>query len=203
MRFTHHDGTTDAEEPKPKHIFFCKKAEERENMPHTETRANKSPNNRKSMYGSTSDYAVDVPNRRMNGKIPKGWAELPEHGLVITGTKFIAIKCPLSPYLFSTPNNFHLESFVHNEKKQGREIGLIIDLTNTDRYYDPKLDIPKGIAHIKISTKGHDEAPDRLAVEFFDRKVNDFMKQHPTKFIIVHCTVCRLVINLLIFNSMV
>jgi mRNA-capping enzyme len=224
MSFTHH-GTVNTEEPKRKHIFFGKKIEENntarvdksptqeiqknsEKSHYSAAHTDKSPkhevhkNSEKSHYGATSKYAMHIPNRRYNGgKVPHGWSSLPEHGQVITGTKFIAIKCPLSPYLFSNPNNFHLESFITNEKEQGREIGLIVDLTNTNRYYDPKMDIPKGIMHVKIQTRGHDEAPDRLDCDYFDRKVNEFVKLFPEKYIVVHCTVCEFV-NFLTFQSM-
>lgn len=133
----------------------------------------------------TASYKL-ITNKK---ELPKGWISLPEFGDAVVGTKFIPIKCPLSPYKYQYPNNFHLESFIAYQKKQGRIIGAIIDLTNTDKYYDPSRDVPHGIKYLKLKSKGHDEAPARSICNKFNDIVNQFHKDHQDQYIIVHCTV--------------
>jgi hypothetical protein len=60
--------------------------------------------------------------------------------------------------------------------KRGRLVGVVIDLTSTSKYYDPeKAFKPKGIAHIKLASKGHGEVPQPLIVNTFFWEVRKHM----------------------------
>jgi protein-tyrosine phosphatase len=136
-------------------------------------------------------FATDIPRslfrKDCGGRVPDGWKELEFAGNIVPNTKFIPIKAPLSPYGFQTPFNFDLKKFVQHQKELGIEIGLLVDLTNTDRYYNV-LDLPHGLQYFKLRTKGHDEAPAEQECESFNSCVNDFLQRQPDKHIIVHCT---------------
>eukprot|EP00262_Sarcandra_glabra_P008365 TRINITY_DN2186_c0_g4_i1.p1 TRINITY_DN2186_c0_g4~~TRINITY_DN2186_c0_g4_i1.p1 ORF type:complete len:618 (-),score=92.15 TRINITY_DN2186_c0_g4_i1:387-2063(-) len=72
----------------------------------------------------------------------------------------------------------------------GSKLGLVIDLTNTTRYY-PLSDWKKqGIKHVKIPCKGRDAVPDNESVNFFVYEVMQFFsrQRHSKKYILVHCT---------------
>ncbi|KAL0491951.1 RNA/RNP complex-1-interacting phosphatase [Acrasis kona] len=121
-----------------------------------------------------------------HNKVPHGWNSLSEAGTVVGDSKFIPIKCPLSPGKFRYPNNFCLMEFVKHHQQQGRKIGLIIDITNTDRYYD-RSDVPFAVAHKKIFVVGHEKAPGNECKQFNDI-VEKFKETNPDEYIVVHCT---------------
>ncbi|MCD7461597.1 hypothetical protein HAX54_046565 [Datura stramonium] len=55
--------------------------------------------------------------------------------------------------------------------------GLVVDLTNTDRYY-PKSDwTSHGIRHVKIRCPGQDSVPDAESVDRFISEVVQFTSQ--------------------------
>ena len=60
----------------------------------------------------------------------------------------------------------------------GRMLGLVIDLTNTDRYYDSADFVDEGIEYVKITCPGHeiDTRPD--LVRQFHRVVEKFEKEN-------------------------
>ncbi|PNX81342.1 mRNA-capping enzyme, partial [Trifolium pratense] len=69
-------------------------------------------------------------------------------------------------------------------------LGLVIDLTNTTRYYQLSDWKKEGIGHVKIRCKGRDSVPDDESVEKFCNEVLDFCSRRPNtkKYILVHCT---------------
>ncbi|EPQ08692.1 RNA/RNP complex-1-interacting phosphatase, partial [Myotis brandtii] len=73
-------------------------------------------------------------------------------------------------------------------QEQNEELGLIIDLTYTQRYYKPE-DLPETIPHLKIYTIGH-QVPDDDTVLKFKCAVNGFLKENKDndRLIGVHCT---------------
>ncbi|GJZ32177.1 mRNA-capping enzyme-like protein isoform X2, partial [Tanacetum coccineum] len=75
----------------------------------------------------------------------------------------------------------------------GRELGLVIDLTNTHRYYQ-ELDLTTrevSIKYVKIRCAGKDSVPDNESVEKFIQVVTQFSSQYAlnsNKYVLVHCT---------------
>jgi atypical dual specificity phosphatase len=67
------------------------------------------------------------------------------------------------------------------------QLGLVIDLTNTKRYYNPEEFRKHSVKYCKIATMGH-EVPDRRLVQQFFRVSKSFLKDYPEKLIGVHCT---------------
>ncbi|XP_023615106.1 mRNA-capping enzyme isoform X6 [Myotis lucifugus] len=67
-------------------------------------------------------------------------------------------------------------------------MGLLVDLTNTSRFYD-RNDIEKeGIKYIKLQCKGHGECPTTENTETFIRLCERFNERSPPELIGVHCT---------------
>ena len=74
------------------------------------------------------------------------------------------------------------------ENKYGKKISAVVDLTNTDRFYDKTLISRRGITHIKISIVGHSVLPSAGDVTAFINNVSTVMEDRPDDVIIVHCT---------------
>ncbi|XP_059647150.1 uncharacterized protein LOC132293621 isoform X2 [Cornus florida] len=125
-------------------------------------------------------------------KLPPGWLDCPAAGQEVN--YIIPSKVPLGEFFndYVYPGKrYSFRQVIHQQRVLGRKLGLVIDLTNTSRYY-PASDWKKeGIKHVKIQCKGRDSVPDNEAVNYFVYEVSQFLlrqKQHPKKYILVHCT---------------
>ncbi|XP_036450971.1 RNA/RNP complex-1-interacting phosphatase [Colossoma macropomum] len=140
-------------------------------------------------------------------KIPDRWTEYSAVGKRIPGTRFIAFKVPLKQSLrncLCQSEAFGPFDLLHMLEKQGQELGLIIDLTFTTRYYKPQ-DLPDSWHYLKIFTAGH-EVPSDATILSFKKAVRRFLcdNENNDKLIGVHCThglnrtgylVCRYLID--------
>lgn len=122
--------------------------------------------------------------------VPQRWLNCPRKSQIIA-EKFLAFKTPLGPrYDDEIPeaNRFQLPMlFAYLQSLQMR-LGLIIDLTNTNRFYDKTVVERTGIKHIKMQLKGHRETPSKEQVALFIRMCDRYFDQNPGELIGVHCT---------------
>ncbi|MCJ8742668.1 hypothetical protein PDJAM_G00085010 [Pangasius djambal] len=139
--------------------------------------------------------------------IPDRWTDYKAVGKRIPGTRFIAFKVPLKQALrrhLSESEVFGPLELMDVLKKEGEELGLIIDLTFTTRYYQPQ-DLPDTLHYLKIFTEGH-QVPSDSTILSFKKAVRRFLhdNQNNDKLIGVHCThglnrtgylVCRYLID--------
>ncbi|XP_060043067.1 RNA/RNP complex-1-interacting phosphatase isoform X5 [Erinaceus europaeus] len=107
------------------------------------------------------------------------------------GTRFIAFKVPLKKSFegkLAPEERFSPLDLFNRIQEQNEELGLIIDLTYTHRYYKPE-DLPETIPYLKIFTVGH-QVPDDETILKFKSAVNGFLKENKDndKLIGVHCT---------------
>lgn len=131
-----------------------------------------------------------MPQKKKKG-IPDRWLDYCPVGQRIPGTRFIAFKVPLKPSLnCKVPESdaFGLEDLLLLVERQNQELGLIIDLTFTTKYYTV-ADVPKSCSYVKIFTKGHC-VPSDEAILSFKRAVRQFLKENQdnNRLIGVHCT---------------
>nr|XP_016505765.1 PREDICTED: mRNA-capping enzyme-like [Nicotiana tabacum] len=70
------------------------------------------------------------------------------------------------------------------------QIGLVVDLTNTDRYYPESDWTSHDIRHVKIRCPGQDSIPDAESVDRFVSEIVQFTSQdsQASKYAVVHCT---------------
>lgn len=119
--------------------------------------------------------------------IPKGWLDYTPMGNQIIGTRFICFKVPLTTNLKAVEpeNQLTPDQLIEHVPN----LGLIIDLTDTYRYYNPKIFIEKGVEHKKIKIAGHVLPPQQKHIEFAGI-VTDFLTRNTDneKLIGVHCT---------------
>ncbi|XP_078269835.1 RNA/RNP complex-1-interacting phosphatase-like [Rhinoraja longicauda] len=123
--------------------------------------------------------------------VPEGWRGLIPVGRRIPRTRFVAFKVPLKGTIsqrLSANQKFSPKDLIANIKEQNEELGLIIDLTYTTRYYTEK-DLPKSVQYQKLYTVGL-EVPDDATILQFKRRVRKFLWENADndKIIGVHCT---------------
>ncbi|XP_048784284.1 RNA/RNP complex-1-interacting phosphatase [Lagopus muta] len=144
---------------------------------------------------------------RGRSRVPERWTDYVPLGRRLPGTRFIAFKVPLRK---SFNQNLHPEErfspydLIEKIKEQKEELGLIIDLTYTTRYYGPE-ELPATLRYSKILTMGH-EIPNNQTIFQFKCVVENFLRDNKDndKLIGVHCThglnrtgylVCRYLID--------
>ncbi|XP_309494.4 RNA/RNP complex-1-interacting phosphatase isoform X2 [Anopheles gambiae] len=124
---------------------------------------------------------------KMRGKsgVPDRWYNYSCHGKVLID-RFIALKVPLSQRIHSVQYD---RRFTPEHVIEKLPIGMLIDLTNTMRYYDPKQFTASGIEHVKLNVPGQVVPPVRIVdrfIEIVKSYLND--PESEGKLIGVHCT---------------
>ncbi|XP_038113235.1 RNA/RNP complex-1-interacting phosphatase homolog isoform X1 [Culex quinquefasciatus] len=123
----------------------------------------------------------------MAKRLPDRWLNYTSIGAQVEGTPFVPLKVPLKKAFFKGRSP---ESFTPADvRSQLPNLGMMIDLTYTTKYYSPVEFNNYNIQHKKLLTKGH-EIPQRSLVDKFIEIVNQFLsdEQNKDKQIGVHCT---------------
>ncbi|KAK8273319.1 hypothetical protein V6Z12_D11G399900 [Gossypium hirsutum] len=135
-------------------------------------------------------YQNRNPRSYDKSRIPPGWLDCPSVGQEIGC--IIPSKVPLGEsYNDCVPpgKRYSFKQVIHQQRVLGRKLGLVIDLTNTSRYYQTTDLKREGIKHVKIQCKGRDSVPENVAVNTFVYEVSQFLlRQKSKKYILVHCT---------------
>ncbi|XP_071715745.1 uncharacterized protein [Rutidosis leptorrhynchoides] len=123
--------------------------------------------------------------------LPPGWLDCPPYGDAVSF--IIPSKVPLGESFNDkiTPDKrYSPQQVIRQQRRLGRDIGLVIDLTNTNRYYQESDWTREGIKYVKIRCAGRDAVPDNESVEKFILEVDRFSSRyaHLNKYILVHCT---------------
>uniref|UniRef100_A0A0K0DUF2 TYR_PHOSPHATASE_2 domain-containing protein n=1 Tax=Strongyloides stercoralis TaxID=6248 RepID=A0A0K0DUF2_STRER len=131
-------------------------------------------------------------------RLPKGWSTYKSPiGSVIEGTQFLPFKTPLHNSYFALHGTrlppeatFRPQDLIDHCKKKNINLGLIIDLTSTNRYYDKYEFIRKKIRHYKLPCSGHEIHQNEPKAIKFIQIVHEFLsdKKNREKIIGVHCT---------------
>ncbi|XP_073509667.1 RNA/RNP complex-1-interacting phosphatase isoform X2 [Phyllobates terribilis] len=152
---------------------------------------------------------IHLQSAAMKNFIPERWIDYIPVGKRIPGTRFIAFKVPLKNIYDSklAPwQRFSPSDLIKEVKKQNEELGLVVDLTCTRRYYSPQ-ELPETIMYSKLFTVGHAVPSDDVIAQFKDI-VNQYLSENSgnEKLVGVHCThglnrtgylVCRYLIDML------
>ncbi|KAK3023090.1 hypothetical protein RJ639_043105, partial [Escallonia herrerae] len=119
-------------------------------------------------------------NKLMILSYTPGWLDCPPFGNEIGF--LIPSKVPLGEYFN--------EKIPSGKRYSSKQLGLVIDLTNTNRYY-PESDWTKeGVRYVKIKCRGRDAVLDNESVDKFVNEVVQFRSRqaNANKYILVHCT---------------
>ncbi|NWZ99697.1 DUS11 phosphatase, partial [Nesospiza acunhae] len=119
------------------------------------------------------------------------WTEYTPLGCRMPGTRFVAFKVPLKKSFEQNllpEERFSPRDLIRKVQERKEELGLIIDLTYTTRYYS-REELPPTTRYCKILTMGH-EIPNRKTFLRFRYLVGRFLMANKDndKLIGVHCT---------------
>ncbi|XP_055696387.1 RNA/RNP complex-1-interacting phosphatase [Lutzomyia longipalpis] len=122
-----------------------------------------------------------------HNSIPDRWLNYTNVGRPIEGSPFIAFKTPLAEKYngkLEKSQRFTPKDLI----KLIPKIGLIVDLTATNRYYTA-ADLPSNVTHIKLTMQGH-VLPDEHTVKRFKQIISDFRRDNKNESLLVgvHCT---------------
>ncbi|XP_034946350.1 mRNA-capping enzyme-like isoform X2 [Chelonus insularis] len=125
------------------------------------------------------------------GMIPPRWLHCPRKSIKLINNKFLAFKTPLSEKYDSQVSEecrFSVNMLFSSLKCQRLKMGLLIDLTNTTRFYD-KADVESyGCRYHKLQCHGHGETPSIEQTNIFIKICRNFIARNPSEIIGVHCT---------------
>ncbi|CAI4233372.1 unnamed protein product [Auanema sp. JU1783] len=138
-------------------------------------------------------HTEQLPRGGGGKKIPDRWLKYDAIGDNVTGTRFLPFKTPLHSHICKNSNlrekSFDIEILLQHARESGKSIGLVIDLTNTDKYYNSSDWSRNGIDYIKIRCPGHEVHEREDVVQHFNRIVDDYVRSHNDDSLIgVHCT---------------
>ncbi|XP_064652771.1 mRNA-capping enzyme-like [Lineus longissimus] len=122
--------------------------------------------------------------------IPPRWLDCPRKGSLVAA-KFLPFKTLLdSRYDDQIPeaNRFDVDMFFLSMSAAKLRIGLIIDLTNTTRFYDKRRIEGKECRYLKLQCRGHGECPSEDQTNAFLELCDNFVRQKPLQQIGIHCT---------------
>ncbi|XP_033726963.1 mRNA-capping enzyme-like isoform X2 [Pecten maximus] len=116
----------------------------------------------------------------------------PERNTYTLYTKFLPFKTMLDDkYDEQIPeySRFSPDLLFASLKNMKLKMGLLIDLTNTNRFYN-KDEIEKNhdCKYVKLQCRGHGETPASEQVDAFNNLCHHFISQKPLEIIGVHCT---------------
>lgn len=127
----------------------------------------------------------------MGASRPPRWLKCPRKSVIIRD-KFIAFKTFLDDkFQHEVPveDCFDFSMLNSYVKGNNKELGLIIDLTNTNRFYNSKEAIEKnGVRYCKLKCRGHGETPSTDQVGMFIKICGNYFEKNQGKIIGVHCT---------------
>ncbi|PAV68321.1 hypothetical protein WR25_12960 [Diploscapter pachys] len=147
--------------------------------------------------------------------VPKEWTKYPAVGTVIPLTRFIVFKTPLNDKLLNRlpkEQHFNLNDLFRILAERDQRLGLVVDLTDTDRYYDKRDVEGMCIEYEKINCPGRGFIEREECVEQFNAAIQKYIDRcdDPKALIGVHCThginrsgylVCRFLIERLGWSS--
>ncbi|XP_041371066.1 RNA/RNP complex-1-interacting phosphatase-like [Gigantopelta aegis] len=123
---------------------------------------------------------------------PDRWEKYTPLGCVIAGTSVFACKVPLKENLcqnLDTSLRFTPRDLMSMIADRGHKLGMLVDLTYTNKYYDGAVFKKNSIKHLKIMTAGHNIPDDDVYCTFADC-ISDFLDdpEHRDSLVGVHCT---------------
>nr|GMC53267.1 mRNA-capping enzyme-like isoform X1 [Ipomoea batatas] len=145
-------------------------------------------------YGASQGYDSRFKHNKVSFfdplTVPAGWLNCPPYGDSIG--YLIPSKVPLSEAFnknISRIKRYTPNQAIYEQRCLCREIGLVIDLTNTFRYYPESDWTSQGIRYVKIRCPGMD-FPDDESINRFIDEVTKFKSQpeNANKYVFLHCT---------------
>ncbi|XP_076823601.1 RNA/RNP complex-1-interacting phosphatase homolog [Clavelina lepadiformis] len=124
--------------------------------------------------------------------LPEGWLDYSKMGKIVENSRFLAVKVPLKKRFYKDiPEDEHFSpnNLIQMAEERNIKIGLIVDLTFTRKYYDPRDFTDYGMKYVKIMVPGRVIPDNQIIMQFFSA-IKEFEKENKDNdnVIVVHCT---------------
>ncbi|KAF8072474.1 Rngtt [Scenedesmus sp. PABB004] len=139
-------------------------------------------------------------NPAVRDPIPPGWFGCPNIGEVSELHNLIPMKVPLGNS-YKNPNMLartqgqwsplaalhEAHALITAKNKEG-QIGMVLDLSNSDKYYDPAEFTAANVRYAKVPCRGRGVSPEPLAVNMAVWEIRKALALNPNFYVLVHCT---------------
>ncbi len=125
------------------------------------------------------------------GPLPERWLQCPRKASDLIENLFLAFKTPLDErFNEQVPIQFRFtpDLLFQLVKSNRQKLGLWVDLTKTNRFYDKKIVEANQCKYIKLECDGHDGPPNAEQTKTFVELCKLFVSKEPLSSIGVHCT---------------
>ena len=125
------------------------------------------------------------------GPLPENWVNCPRKATELIAGVFLAFKTPLDSKFdgkLDEEHLFHPNMLLPTTKSRNQKLGLWIDLTDSERYYDRRIIEKNGCKYVKIRCKRRGEPPSADSMDRFMKTCFKFLRDNPSQIIGVHCT---------------
>ncbi|ETV91237.1 hypothetical protein H310_14100 [Aphanomyces invadans] len=121
---------------------------------------------------------------------PANWTDPPRMGDVVADSPFLPMRTLLDDSFDHGADPWTPDVFVAEQALRGHDVRLVVDLTNTTKYYNgPSAFAIHGIQYEKFALEGFSAAPSTASVAAFLDLVDAFEKTHPNAgHLALHCT---------------
>mmetsp|Transcript_11085 Transcript_11085/g.23903 ORF Transcript_11085/g.23903 Transcript_11085/m.23903 type:complete len:801 (-) Transcript_11085:769-3171(-) len=138
--------------------------------------------------------------QRKDDPLPQGWLDCPNFGMPPRidehhQLNIIPSKVPLSRFFdqWIPPNKrYCLGDAIRMLAARRMEVGMVVDLTNSTRYYDFGHEVPdyadKQISYVKVACRGRGQSPAPAEVNHAVFEIWRFLEYYPSRYVLVHCT---------------
>lgn len=115
-------------------------------------------------------------------------------GDLIRDSRFLPMRCPLDDkftHLYESPEHaWSPKLFVQEQESKGHNVRMVVDLTNTFKYYDGSAEFEgTSIEYVKLKIEGFNAPPREDEVNRFMGIADEFFEKNPEEgSIAVHCT---------------
>lgn len=137
---------------------------------------------------SHPSFNAGSSRHRTDSDLPDNWLGCPPTGEVV-GEIFLPFKTPCTNSDLQPKLKFDTQDFLDEIKRRKIKVGLIINLSNTSKYYDNcDFQDDPDIEFAQIPCRGHAEPPKPTEQDNFIKMCDNFLSKNPEKIIAVHCT---------------
>ena len=124
-------------------------------------------------------------------QIPEGWLDYSKMGEIIENSNIIAMRVPLKAEFseLEEREKFSVQNAIDMVEQKDRQVGMVINLCFTDKYYDVMDFKSKGAPVEKIMVPGQ-TVPEEKYIRMFCDAIVEFERNNKdsNKIVLVHCT---------------
>ncbi|KAF4038265.1 Dual specificity phosphatase catalytic domain [Phytophthora infestans] len=163
---------------------------------HSRSRS-RSPRRRSKSHNSHRNRHRKRSTRRempKKNRIPDNWDDVAKMGTLVGTSRFLPLRVPLDAKYLPQFHNKREEiwtpkDFLETQEAQNLNVKMIIDLTNTFKYYDGEREFKdSGVEYVKLKIEGFNGPPDGRDVDQFMNIVDEFVARESEGNIAMHCT---------------